>query len=217
MNINEIINIKDFYIVIIGMRGSGKSIIIRDILNKCLNLYPAKISISKTERLNKFYHDLMDDKFIYDDYNNSILNRVFERQKLLIENNKNHNTAIIFDDCLSSNGKWTKEPQIINLFDNKKEHKLTAIFTFQFALGISNAMKDCFDYVFLLHEDFISNRKRLYEHYGHYVFETFEEFQDKFLEITPNFGCMVININKKEYYPYKAELNNIDNDSSSSI
>ena len=125
MKINEIINLNEIenpYILIIGMINSGKSIVVRDILLNCINLYPAKIAISKTDKFNKFYHDLMDDKFIYDEYNDSIMNRVFERQKLLIEKNKNHSTAIIFDDCMSSTGKWTKKPEIINLFDNKKEH-----------------------------------------------------------------------------------------------
>ncbi len=208
MKINDILNTNDNYILIIGMRCSGKSIIVRDILTNCYNLYPAKVVISNTEKLNRFHEDFIDKKFIYDKYESSILNKVFERQKLLIDNNKNHKTVIILDDCLTSRGTWVKNEEIINLFNNKSNHKLTTIFCFQFSLGIPPNMREQFDYVFLVSEDFQPNRKRLYEHYGHYIFDTFEEFDKIYVDITrkENFNCMVLNIRKKEYYEYKVDI-----------
>jgi hypothetical protein len=53
-------------------------------------------------------------------------------------------------------------------------------------------MRSNFDYIFLLAEDTISNRKRLYEHYAG-MFPTFDIFQQVFSDITENYGIMVIN------------------------
>ena len=69
----------------------------------------------------------------------------------------------------------------------------------QYAVGIPPELRSNFDYIFLLGEDFISNRKRLYEHYAG-MFPSFDIFQRVFDECTENFGCMVINnkIHSKE-------------------
>ncbi len=206
--IKDIIKIDSSYILIIGMRASGKSVIVRDIVKK-LDNYPAKIAISKTEKLNKFYHDFIKDKYIYDNYDSNILNRVFERQKILIDNNTNYNTALILDDCMSSRGDWIKNEEIINLFDNKNIYKLKLIMTMQYSMNIPTNMKNCFDYIFLLQEDFRPNRKRLYEHYGYHIFISFEEFENIMLEIikTNHFNCLVLDIKNKKYFIYNS--NNI--------
>ena len=56
-------------------------------------------------------------------------------------------------------------------------------------LGIPPEMRSNFDYIFLLAEDFISNRKRLYDQI--LVCSTLM-FQQSFLDVTENYGCMVI-------------------------
>jgi hypothetical protein len=80
----------------------------------------------------------------------------------------------------------------------------------QFSLGIPPELRSNFDYIFLLAEDFTSNRKRLYEHYAG-MFPTLSIFEQVFGEITENFGVMVIdnrihskNIADKVYW-YKAK------------
>ena len=74
-------------------------------------------------------------------------------------------------------------------------------------------IKSNFDFIFLLGEDFINNRKKLYEHYAG-MFPTRELFDQVFMQVTDNYGCMVINnrlrttdIRKKVFW-YKAEKRN---------
>jgi hypothetical protein len=61
----------------------------------------------------------------------------------------------------------------------------------QFPLGIKPELRCNFDYIFLLAEDFVSNQKRLYEHYAG-MFPNFETFKQVFIQITDDFGSMVI-------------------------
>jgi hypothetical protein len=123
---------------------------------------------------------------------------------------KDDRLMLIMDDCMSSKGDWLKDPQILELFFNGRHHHISFILTMQFSLGIPPELRSNFDYIFLLAEDFTSNRKRLYEHYAG-MFPTIGVFEEVFSEITQNYGIMVIdnrvhsrNIADKVYW-YKAK------------
>ena len=61
----------------------------------------------------------------------------------------------------------------------------------QHPLGISPELRCNFDYIFLLAEDFISNMKKIYDHYAG-MFPNFESFKQVFSSLTEDFGSMVI-------------------------
>ena len=188
-------------IALIAKRASGKSYLTREILFHKKDI-PTTLAISKTEKLNKFYGEFIPDLYIYDNYNSAILNKLFARQQKMNEDNaqrkkngkkvKDDRIILIMDDCMSSKGTWVKEEQILELFFNGRHHHLSFILTMQYSIGIPPEMRSNFDYIFLLAEDFISNRKRLYDHYAG-MFPSFDIFQQVFSDITADFGCMVIN------------------------
>jgi hypothetical protein len=198
-NISEMVD--HCTIAMIAKRASGKSYLTREILYHKRDI-PTAIAISKTEKLNSFYGDFVPDSFIYYDYDTEILSNVYNRQGMINEDNKlrekqgkplkDDRIMLIMDDCMSSKGSWLKDPNILELFFNGRHHHLSFILTMQFSLGIPPELRSNFDYIFLLAEDFISNRKRLYEHYAG-MFPSFDIFQQVFTEITENYGCMVIN------------------------
>jgi hypothetical protein len=206
-------------IAMIAKRASGKSYLTREILYHKRDL-PAAIAISRTEKLNKFYGEFIPDIYIYDEFDTPILNKIFARQAKMNEDNKKRlengkkpkddRLMIIMDDCMSSKGTWVKDQNILELFFNGRHHHLSFILTMQFALGIPPEMRSNFDYIFLLAEDFKSNRKRLYEHYAG-MFPSLESFEKVFSDITQNYGVMVIDnrvhstdITEKVYW-YKAK------------
>ena len=188
-------------IAMIAKRASGKSYLTREILFHNRHI-PTTIIVSKTEKLNKFYGDFVPDLYIYNDYNNKILNKVYDRQSKLSQDNtdrkdagkelKDDRVLLVMDDCMSSKGSWVKEQEILELFFNGRHHHISFILTMQFALGIPPEMRGNFDYIFLLAEDFITNRKRLYDHYAG-MFPSFDIFSQVFSEITQDYGIMVIN------------------------
>ena len=188
-------------ITIIAKRASGKSYLTREILYKKKNI-PAFVVISRTEKLNSFYSEFIPDTYIYSEYNSDVLTKIYKRQYELNMKNKqrkNNNKEekddslmLIMDDCMSSKGEWTKDKNITELFFNGRHHHISFILTMQYSIGIPPEMRSNFDYIFLLAEDIISNRKRLYEHYAG-MFSTFDIFQQVFSSITDNYGVMVIN------------------------
>jgi hypothetical protein len=188
-------------IAMIAKRATGKSFLTREIMYQKRNIASA-IAISRTEKLNSFYSEFIPDSYIYSEYDSTILTRIYERQAKMNEDNKkrikdgkktkNDSVMLIMDDCMSSKGTWLKDPNILELFFNGRHHHLSFILTMQYSVGIPPEMRSNFDYIFLLAEDTISNRKRLYEHYAG-MFPTFDIFQQVFTDITENYGIMVIN------------------------
>lgn len=175
---------KDKVCVFIGKRETGKSFLVKDLLyyNKSI---PLGTVISGTEGANKFYSKLVPELFIHEEYNSQIISRALNRQKMVVKEIYKEEQSIgkskidpsaflILDDCLYDNS-WVKDPNIRSLFMNGRHYKMLFIITMQYALGIPPSLRTNIDYVFILRENYVSNRKKLYEHYAG-MFPTFEIF-----------------------------------------
>ena len=205
-------------IVMIAKRGSGKSWVVRAILQFFSKKVPVGIIISPTDRMSSFYSKFIPYTYIYYTFQSETIERLLTRQKDIIKRQKerqkdgkdtNTRTFIVMDDCLSSKGDWAKDPAISELLFNGRHYHIMYILTMQFPLGIKPELRCNFDYVFLLADDTVGNQKRIYEHYAG-MFPNFEAFRQVFVQLTADFGSMVIvnrgvrnNFLEKVYY-YKA-------------
>jgi hypothetical protein len=203
----------DKVVVFIGKRDTGKSFLVRDLLYNHSNI-PVGQVISGTEAANEFYSSIIPKIFIHGEYKAEIIANILKRQKLAIEKLKHNNNIdprafLILDDCLYDN-TWIKNPDVRTLFMNGRHYKILFILTMQYALGIPPNLRTNIDYVFILRENYVSNRKRLYEHYAG-MFPSFEMFCQVMDQCTENYECLVINNNAKsnklvdQVFWYKAE------------
>ena len=116
---------------------------------------------------------------------------------------------LILDDCMFDNS-WTKDKNIRSLFMNGRHFKMLFIITMQYSMGIPPSLRTNVDYVFILRENIVANRKRLYEQYAG-MFPTFEIFCQVMDQCTENYECLVINNNAKsnkledQVFWYKAD------------
>ena len=203
----------DKVVVLIGKRETGKSFLCKDILFHHSNI-PVGQVISGTEAANEFYSKMVPKLFIHEEYNPTIIQNILKRQKLMIEKCKTCQTTdprafLILDDCLYDN-TWTKDKNVRSLFMNGRHFKILFIITMQYALGIPPNLRTNIDYIFILRENYVSNRKRLYEHYAG-MFPNFEMFCQVMDQCTENYECLVIHNNAKsnkladQVFWYKAE------------
>jgi len=87
------------------------------------------------------------------------------------------------------------------------------VITMQYPLGIPPTLRTNIDYVFILRENYIANRKRIYDNYAG-MFPTFESFCQVMDQCTENYECLVINNNSKsnklqdQVFWYKADDHN---------
>ena len=186
-------------IIMIAKRGSGKSWITKSLIYKYKKI-PVGVIISPTDKDNPFFSDFFPDTFIFYKYESKILKKLLIRQKLILKKAREKQllgkhvdarVIVVMDDCLASKGTWAKDPLVSELLFNGRHRQITYILTMQYPLGITPELRSNFDYVFLLAEDYVSNLKRIYEHYAG-MFPDFNSFRQVFRQLTEDFGSMVI-------------------------
>ena len=192
-------------IVLIGRRDTGKSYLVRDLLYYHQDI-PIGTVISGTEAGNGFYSNHVPKLFIHDEYNSNIIENILKRQRTVLKQVKKEMEAynkskidprafVILDDCLYD-ASWTKDKMMRLLFMNGRHWKIMLVITMQYPLGIPPNLRTNIDYVFILREPYIANRKRIYENYAG-MFPTFESFCQVMDQCTENYECLVINNNAK--------------------
>ena len=203
----------DKTVVLIGKRDTGKSFLCKDILYHHQNI-PVGQVISGTEMANEFYQKIVPKLFIHEEYSPTIIANIMKRQKLMIEKKKENmdmdpRAFLILDDCLYDN-TWVKDKNVRSLFMNGRHFKILFMITMQYALGIPPNLRTNIDYVFILRENYVSNRKKLYDHYAG-MFPNFQMFSQIMDQCTENYECLVINNNAKsnrltdQVFWYKAD------------
>jgi len=209
-------------IVLIGRRDTGKSFLVRDLLFYHQNI-PVGTVISGTEEGNGFYGKLVPKLFIHNEYNTAIIENILKRQRQLLKQVKKEQelykrstidprTFVILDDCLYD-ATWSRDKLMRLLFMNGRHWKVMLVITMQYPLGVPPTLRTNIDYVFILREPYIANRKRIYDNYAG-MFPTFEAFCQVMDQCTENYECLVINNNAKsnklqdQVFWYKADPHN---------
>jgi len=195
----------DKVVVLIGKRETGKSFLVKDLLWHNQGL-PCGTVISGTEGSNQFYSKIVPPMFIHEEYTPLIISNVLKRQKLIGKKivkdlNDRGTTAVdprnflILDDCLYDNS-WVRDRNVRYLFMNGRHVHTMFIITMQYAMGIPPALRTNIDYVFILRETIISNRRKLYDQYAG-MFPDFDSFCQVMNQCTENYECLVIDNNAK--------------------
>ena len=209
-------------VVFIGKRGVGKSYLVRDLLYYHQDI-PIGVVIAGTEEGNGFYGKMVPKLFIHNEYNTAIIENILKRQKSVLRQIRKEmetykrstidpRTFVILDDCLYD-ASWTKDKMMRLLFMNGRHWKIMLIITMQYPLGVPPNLRTNIDYVFILREPYIANRKRIFDNYAG-MFPTFESFCQVMDQCTENYECLVINNTSKsnkitdQVFWYKADSHN---------
>ena len=209
-------------VVLIGKRDTGKSFLVRDLLYYQQEI-PIGTVISGTEEGNGFYGKMVPRLFIHNEYNSAIIENILKRQRTVLNQVKKEiemykrssidpRAFVILDDCLYDN-TWSRDKLMRLLFMNGRHWKVMLVITMQYPLGIPPTLRTNIDYLFILRENYIANRKRIYDNYAG-MFPTFESFCQVMDQCTENYECLVINNNSKsnklqdQVFWYKADNHN---------
>ncbi|KAG1657904.1 hypothetical protein FOA52_005805 [Chlamydomonas sp. UWO 241] len=199
----------------IGKRDTGKSVLVKDLLYHQRDL-PIGTVISPTEQANSFFGSIVPPLFIHNEYTPEVIGNVVKRQKQMLNAIKNKGQTnldprafLVLDDCLYDES-WTKDKNIRLLFMNGRHYNIMFVITMQYPLGIKPNLRTQIDYVFILRENLINNRKRIWENYAG-MFPTFDCFCQVLDQCTENYECLVIHNNAKsnrledQVFWYKAD------------
>ena len=203
-------------IVILARRGSGKSVLIKDIMYHLRKKIPTGTIISPTENEDPDFSHYFPMSYIYDKYDPVIIDQIFYRQMNILDKMKktdrkiNPHTLFVMDDC-AHDDKWVKDEQIRELFSNGRHKKITYVVAIQDALVIKPFHRGNVDFCMLLQENSGTIKERMFKSYAN-IFPNKRIFESVFDQITKDYGVMVIdNANRtsnleKIVYKYKAKV-----------
>ena len=210
-------------IVLIGKRDTGKSFLVRDILANTRDCFPVGTVISGSEVTNPFFQEMVPSKLIHDKYNPALVMNAIKRQMSVKQARNNEKRTgghsnidprafLILDDCLYDK-TWMNEESTRYIFMNGRHIDMVTLITMQYPLGVGPNLRTNIDFVFILRETVLNNRKRIYDNYAG-MFPTFQMFCQFMDQCTENYECLVIcngiqsNRLEDQVFWYKAQEHN---------
>ena len=150
----------DFSVV----HNTGKSTLITSLMYAKKHIFPAAVVVCGSEESNGFYGQIVPSTFIYNSYSEDIIKKFAKRQKLAKEHLPNPWAILLLDDCTDD----------ITIFNSSTQHgiwkrgrhwKAMYIVSLQYSMDIRPVIRTNVDYIFILREPILKNRKNLYENY----------------------------------------------------
>lgn len=208
----------DRVFLIIGKRGSGKSILLRDILFNYRKNIDFALAMTQTVPTRNMLRKHIPKPYVrlggYDDTTGQRFLEVCCR----ISTEKKHqprHMALVLDDCMGSDsGRFLKGKTITDLCLNGRHYNTCLIVTTQYALMVPPAVRANCDYVFVLAETSVIVRKKIYQQFFG-VIGSFAEFEQYFKVATQDHSALVLDATKGSndiqdcVFWYKADKDNL--------
>jgi hypothetical protein len=178
--------------VLIGKRGVGKTHLIKEIILKLKNsnivdnvmIYSYQTSrieyipILQPNQINK-----ITDKIDGEDIEKILENQSKPDAKPLL---------LVLDDVIYDNSMLNKSKPFQKMLMNSRLYKIYIVLSMQYPLGIPPEIRTNFDFVFVFQDDFISNRKRIYDYYFG-IIPQYKIFDKIMGEVCRDYGILTIN------------------------
>lgn len=179
--------------IFVGKTNTGKSVLCADILYHKRHIEDG-IVMSATEAVNHYWSQFVPDTFIFNSFDLSrvvqLLNRQLKRLEKLPRGSTPPVTFLILDDCMYDK-KIMKSDVMRFLFMNGRHLGIFLCVTLQYVMDILPDIRTNVDYVFVLRENSIQNRVKLYNTFFG-AFPTYDDFSRAMDACTEEFGCLVI-------------------------
>ena len=97
---------------------------------------------------------------------------------------------MLLDDCMYDS-KFLKDTCIRQCFMNGRHYNIFFMLTMQYVMDLPPALRANVDYVFILRENIIQNREKLYKSFFG-IFPSFDMFSKVMDACTENYECLVL-------------------------
>jgi hypothetical protein len=191
----------DSVVIFLGARNTGKSTALFCAL-KYHTTIPVGVVISGTESANHAFEKVIPKMLIYDEFDAAIIKKFMERQETIVnqanEEKKKYGRTdldprafLILDDCLYDSKQWVNDKNIRYIFMNGRHYKVFLLITMQYPLGIPPSLRANVDYIFIMRNNMIKDREKIYQQYAG-MFPNFDVFNQTMNACTENYECLVI-------------------------
>ena len=182
--------------LIIGCRGSGKSVLLRDLLYKTHAHYHFGLGMTATHSTGESLRKLFPPSLVFEDgYNFEAVDKLLDSAKDLVARDKVRNALLLLDDC-AFDPKVMGASAMKEIHLNGRHSRITLMSTTQYLLTVGPLLRTNVDYVLALMDNNLTNRKKLHQYFFG-CFPSFIQFDAVFREVTKDFGAMVLNNTNK--------------------
>lgn len=196
-------------LAVIARRGSGKSVLLLDILYRLRDRFDFGLAFTTTTPTAESFARHMPRACVYTDFSVDKIKLLLDEQELLVRKGKPRSVFLLLDDCgfdaKSMNSKPMKE-----LFMNGRHKHITFLCALQSPHSLRPDMRQQLDVVIALKENIVANRKRLHDAF--YGAVSWHNFEKLFLAFTSEFGAIIVDQTVQStdiarvIYHYKAEI-----------
>lgn len=181
-----------------GSRGSGKSILMREVLyHYSMAGVPRACVFSATESLNSFFGSFIAPICIHSPVSVAAITRVFEDQKSLkmkkelglLPPDTDIRLILVLDD-LAFDKTVLKSKVLSEICLNGRHSELILLLSIQYLMDLTVGTRSNLDYAFLMQEHNVDNQKRIHTAFAS-GFE-FRTFQAVFAACTRDHECFVL-------------------------
>ena len=182
-------------ICLIAKRNSGKSQLLRYIVMKNKHLFKKIFCICPTEKINKFYEDIIPKHNIFEVYSETWINILMQKLSVVNSGKKDkeaYHVLLILDDCCSDND-FHHSKSLKQIFTKGRHYYITIIITCQYAHHVPPVARINCDFICvgqlnsqgleILVNEYLSGNM------------TKQEFIKMYYRCTNNFGFLLINNN----------------------
>lgn len=214
----------DRIMVALGMRGSGKTTVMKDICQSMAGVFDVACGVSPTFDSRTFMRNIMPASCVHSSTEviKPVISQLLDFQKNLLEqrgfskiheNPKKRLRKVFFmmDDC-AYDSKLTKGEIMRELVMNGRHSNIFILNAVQYCVDLPPAFRQNTDYVIAMREPDIDMRKKLFKFYFG-IFGDFKKFEKVFAMMTDDYGCMVLDktivTTKVEdcVFHYRADMN----------
>lgn len=169
------------FIYIIGLRGSGKIPLIRNILSECEHTHDISMAIASLSTHLQQFREFVPHKYVFDDNYHSIFHKAEAAEVLELS-------------CLLIAHRLGPERRSLQnkLTHIASTHKhTTTIYSESYPVRMHEAIRHSIKYVFVTWNNQRAHQERLWKYFFP-MFERFEEFQRVYKECTKNGDYLVL-------------------------
>jgi len=131
-------------------RNSGKSCLLKYLVEAERHKFARLYVICPTEKINRFYSDIVDDECIFDNYDEKWVEKLINKMTMINSNKpqkERKNVLLILDDIVSDHN-FHQSPTLKKLFIRGRHINIGIILTFQYLNLIPPVARVNLDYLF---------------------------------------------------------------------
>lgn len=177
-------------IIVVGKRGTGKSVLQRDILYHLSSKLDFGLAMTPTEESAETMRCHMPDSWIYNGFSTTKLDSMLNMQREMVKHKKARSLFILLDDCMYDK-RILKGLGIRDLFMNGRHLNITMCNAVQYIMDMGPDLRTQVDYVFALRENIIANKSKLHKYFFG-MFEKYDDFSKVMDKCTEDHSCIVM-------------------------